>query len=122
MSIPKKILQAVAFSIIFSSIGAGSDAPKSPTFTLPNELTQWQTVTNAFMAPVLKTQALKETWQELVDLTMPLHGNFDPIHKERREKTIIYSFVKMSTLNEDDSLVFLKGVYKRHQEVYVPKS
>lgn len=123
MSIVKKFLQASAFSIIFSSVGIGSDTPiQQPIFTLPSDLTQWQTVTSKFMEPVLTTQALKEIWQELVDLTMPQHGNFDPIHKERREKTIVFSFTKMSSLNEEDSLVFLKGIYKRHQEVYVPKS
>lgn len=84
-------------------------------FTLPQDLTQWQSVSTEYMTPVLTTQDLKDKWQELLNLTMPIDGAFDPINTARREKTIVFTFQAFQDIPEHQRLDKLQGLIDRHQ-------
>ena len=111
----KSILQSVCIVFVLSAPSFGTEASNQESiFTLPNDLTQWQDATNLYMDPVLTTQALKNQWQILLDMTMPRDGNFDPVNTKRRESTIIMSYTKMLEQSEENRLAYLNGLLDRH--------
>lgn len=120
----KNFLKPIVLSITFLTI----ESPASElyvdaeilSFTLPSDLSLWQDATNSYMEPVLSTQALKDQWQILLDLTMPKHGNFDPTNPSRRETTIVQAFNKMLDLDDVNRLTYLNSLLNRHQ-TYVSK-
>lgn len=87
-------------------------------FQLPDDLSQWQQATSAYMADVITTSELVEKWQQLLDFTMPTTGEFNPINKTRREATIISSHDRFLKMNEIERLTFLTNLMERHK-IYV---
>lgn len=85
-----------------------------PIFKLPEDLTQWQLAASTYMEPLLETNELRSLWKQLLDLTMPSSGEFDPIDVPRREATIILSYNKMKDLPNESRKIYLEGLLSRH--------
>lgn len=101
----------VLVSVFLTSLLFASDAD----FTLPIDKTQWQKAATDYMQPVLSTPEIEKQWSELLNLTMPTHGNFDPIKPERRAQTIIQSRLLMEDKTDGERLSYLTGLMARHK-------
>ncbi len=90
-------------------------APKT-SVTLPTDLTQWNDATFNFLKPVMASPAVEEKVRELLDFTMPKHGQFDPIDVKRREQTLAMTYDKLVGKSESDQISMFVGLLERHKK------
>lgn len=88
---------------------------------LPEDQKLWHKTTADFFAPILKPEAQK-AFEALLNMTMPVSGAFDPINKQRREKTATSSFITLQGMTtETEQVDYIMGLKNRHAK-YVGKS
>jgi hypothetical protein len=99
-----------------NSSGSLLESKTSESFQLPKEQSEWFEATYNFLKPVLKTQSGMEKLNELLEMTMPKGGKFDPLNSKRREQTILYTLNSLKGKTGEEQTNFLKELIERHKK------
>ena len=115
-----RIFPKIVLGILLVSNALTMEQVQTPVFTLPDDKTQWQEVTWTYLGPVLKGEQARTRFQELLDMTMPIDGQFEEVDSVRRAKTISFTYDRLLALPESEHSAFIGSLHNRHR-VYVKK-
>lgn len=101
-----------------------SSASSVPEIMLPDDQKQWQQTVLDYYAPILADDTVTQKLRELLQFTMPTHGNFNPINIDRRREAIQTTYKILSRLARTtdpitEQCTYLDKLMERHKK-YLP--